>query len=216
MKLAFIFAHPDDETFSTGGTIAKYSSMSHIVSTLCLSSTEDRKTEYLDATKKLGVQESKILDYNNVADFETKIKKEVINFILEFRPEIIVTHLAEDYHIDHRTAYHIVKEAVEWAAHETQYDNSHLVSKLYVTETTILIPNPHILVDISAYYSIKENAIKCYSTQLSKGGEGFYIKFHKHRTLMRGTQASTEYAEAFLEVPLKKNSPFFKIKHSEL
>ncbi len=216
MKLAFIFAHPDDESLSTGGTIAKYASTKHIVSTLCLSSTEDRKMEYLAATKTLGVQESKILDYHSVADFETKIKKDIIDFILEFRPEIIVTHLLEDYHIDHRATYHVVKEAIEWAAHETQYDNSHLVSKLYVTETTILIPNPHILVDISAYYSVKENAIKCYSSQLNKGGGGFYIKFHKYRTLMRGTQASTDYAEAYLEVPLKKNSPFFRIKHSEL
>ncbi len=216
MKLAFIFAHPDDEALSAGGTIAKYASTGHTVSTLCLSSTEDRKIEYRAATEMLGVQEPKILDYGNVVDFEKQIKKDIIDFILEFRPEIIVTHLPEDYHIDHKSAYHIVKEAIEWAAHETQHDNSHLVSKLYVTETTILIPNPHILVDISAYYSVKENAIKCYSTQLSKGGEGFYIKFHKHRTLMRGTQASTDYAEAYLEVPIKKNSPFFKIKHSEL
>lgn len=216
MKLAFIFAHPDDESLSTGGTIAKYASKGDTVSTLCLSSTEDRKAEYLAATKTLGVQKPKILDYCNVADFETKIKKDIISFILEFRPEIIVTHLPEDYHIDHRITYHIVKEGIEWAAHETQYDNSHLVSKLYVSETTILIPNPHILVDISSHYNIKENAIKCYSSQLNKGGEGFYIKFHKYRTLMRGAQASTNYAESFLEIPLKKNSPFFKNKHSEL
>ncbi len=33
---------------------------------------------------------------------------------------------------------------------------------------------------------------------------------------MRGTQASVKYAEAFMQIPLKKNSPFYRIKHSEL
>ncbi|MBY9000724.1 MAG: PIG-L family deacetylase [Candidatus Heimdallarchaeota archaeon] len=216
MKLAFIFAHPDDESLSTGGTIARYSASGHMVSTLCLSSSEVRTREYLEATKILGVHKPRILNYANVVDFEGEIKNDLFKFLLEFRPEIVVTHLSDDYHIDHRVSYQIVREGIEWVAHETQFDDAHLVSKLYVSETTVLIPNPHILVDISPYYEIKEEAIRCYSSQLSKGGEGFYINFHKYRTHMRGTQASTDHAEAFLQVPLKKNSPFYKIKHSEL
>jgi hypothetical protein len=33
---------------------------------------------------------------------------------------------------------------------------------------------------------------------------------------MRGTQASVKHAEAFLQIPLKKNSPFYESKHSDL
>lgn len=216
MKIAFVFAHPDDESLSSGGTIAKYSRTGHEVYSICFSSSPERRREYIDAVKILRCSESIIYNYENVIDFEREITKDFISFLLEFRPEIIVTHLEDDYHIDHRTSYRIVREAIEWAAHETQYDNPHLVSKLYVTETTILIPNPHILVDISEYYDIKETAIKCYKSQLYKGGENFYVNFHKYRTKMRGAQASTEYAEAFLQIPLKKNSPFYESKHSEL
>ncbi len=216
MKIAFVFAHPDDESLSSGGTIAKYIGTGHEVSTVCFSSSSDRKKEYSEATKVLGVQKPIIYEYTDVANYEKEITKEFISFLLEFQPEVVVTHLEDDYHIDHRISHKIVREGIEWAAHETQHENSHLVSKLYVAETTILIPNPHILVDISGFYDVKELAIKCYKSQLYKGGENFYIKFHKHRTLMRGAQATTKHAEAFSQIPLKKNSPFYKSKHSEL
>ena len=216
VKIAFVFAHPDDESLSSGGTIAKYARVGHEVYTVCFSSSPLRKKEYLSAVKVLGCKESTIYNYDNVADYEREITKDFISYILEFRPEIIVTHLENDYHIDHKASYRIVKESIEWAAHETQHENPHLVSKLYVAETTILIPNPHILVDISEDYEIKEKAIRCYESQLYKGGDDFYIKFHKHRTMMRGAQASTTHAEAFSQIPLKKNSPFYKVKHSEL
>ncbi|MCG3258210.1 MAG: PIG-L family deacetylase [Candidatus Heimdallarchaeota archaeon] len=216
MKLAFVFAHPDDEALSSGGTIAKYSTLGDEVSTLCLSSDSVRKVEYFNATKILGVHKPIIFDYQNVESKKQEITKDFIDYLLNFRPEIVVTHLENDYHIDHRATYNIVLEGIEWAAHETQHKNPHLVNKLYVAETTILIPNPHILVDISDCYDQKEEAIKCYKSQLSKGGDNFYINFHKNRTQMRGAQASTKHAEAFLKVPLKQNSPFYEKKHSEL
>lgn len=216
MKVAFVFAHPDDESLSSGGTIAKYARTGNTVYSVCFSSSPERKREYTEAVKILGCKESLIYNYENVVNFEKEITIDFISFLLEFQPEIIVTHLEDDYHIDHRICYKIVREGIEWAAHETQYENPHLVSKLYVTETTILIPNPHILIDITDYYDIKESAMKCYKSQLYKGGENFYIRFHKYRTLMRGTQASTKYAEAFSQIPLKKNSPFYKTKHSGL
>ncbi len=216
VKLSFIFAHPDDESLSAGGTIAKYASSGHQVSTLCLSSDKVRKNEYFNAVKVLGIQNFEIYDFDDVLTHENEIKEKLIQYILRTKPEVIITHLEDDYHIDHRSTYKIVREGVEWAAHETQNENPHLVSKLYTSETTVLIPNPHTLVDISKYYSKKEEAIKCYKSQLYKGGEDFYIRFHKYRTLMRGTQASTQYAEAYLQIPLKRNSPFYKQKHSEL
>ena len=151
MKIAFVFAHPDDESLSSGGTIAKYVASGNEVSTLCLSSYKVRKEEYLNATKTLGVLKPIIYDYSDVNSKESEITKDFISYLLDFRPDIVVTHLENDYHIDHRSSFRIVSEGIEWAAHETQYENPHLVSKLYVAETTILIPNPHILVDITDY-----------------------------------------------------------------
>ncbi|NPD90094.1 MAG: PIG-L family deacetylase [Asgard group archaeon] len=216
MKLAFIFAHPDDESLSTGGTIAKYAAEGDQVITVCLSSDSVRKSEYFEAVKALGIEENLIFDYPDVHKNEQLITQRLIEFILDFKPDIIITHIEEDYHIDHKSTFKIVRECIEWAAHETQYENPHLVSKLYTSETTVLLPNPHIFIDITEFYQKKEKAIRCYKSQLHKGGDDFYINFHRYRTLMRGTQASVKYAEAFMQIPLKKNSPFYKIKHSEL
>jgi len=216
MRIAFIFAHPDDESLSAGGTIAKYVKKGYIVSTLCLTSTPERKSEYFQAIKILGVKKPVIYDFQEVKSDIRAIKEKLIGFLLDFRPEVIVTHTKEDYHLDHQSTFDVVLEAIEWAAHITQYPNAHLVSRLYTAETTFLIPNPHILVDISDTYTLKEKAIGYYKSQLSKGGEDFYIKFHKYRTLMRGTQASTEHAEAYKQISLKKNSPFYEKKCSEL
>lgn len=216
MKFAFIFAHPDDESLSSGGTIAKYSSQGHEVATVCLSSSPIRKAEYFNATEILGVNNQIIYDFNKVENNETEIKEKLIEFILSFRPQIVVTHLENDYHIDHRLTNFLVKEAIEWAAHETQYKNAYRINKLYTTETTILIPNPMLIVDITNTYQIKEKAIKCYKSQLYKGGQDFYIRFHKYRTKMRGAQGSVEFAEAFQEIPIKKTSPFYKQKSIEL
>ena len=216
MKLAFIFAHPDDESLSTGGTIAKYVAEGNQVITVCLSSDSVRKKEYLEAVKTLGIKENLILEYPDVHNYEQVITERLIKLILDFQPNTIVTHLEEDYHSDHRSTYKIVREAIEWAAHETQHENPHLVSKLYTSETTILLPNPHVFVDITDFYQKKEDAIRCYKSQLYKGGDDFYVNFHYYRTLMRGTQASVKHAEAFMQVPLKKNSPFYNSKHSDL
>ncbi len=216
MRIAFIFAHPDDESLSSGGTIAKYSAFNHDVSVICLTSTVERKKEFLAATTILGCKNAMIFDYTNVESNQKELTQKLIDFIVHFQPSIIVTHIANDYHIDHRATFDIVTEAIEWAAHTTQHENAFLVSKLFVTETTILLPNPHYLVDISNFYNLKEQAINEYHSQLYKGGDKFYINFHNYRTRMRGCQAGTKHAEAFNEIVLKKNSPFYPRRHTDL
>ena len=70
MIVSFIFAHPDDETLSAGGTIAKYVSKGYNVSILCLTSDSIRKAEYLEAVSVLGVENAKIFDFSDRVEFQ--------------------------------------------------------------------------------------------------------------------------------------------------
>jgi LmbE family N-acetylglucosaminyl deacetylase len=58
-----IFAHPDDETFGCGGTLALHAEMGYNVSALSLTcSNNERGKELKNAAKTLGINEPFILN----------------------------------------------------------------------------------------------------------------------------------------------------------
>ena len=204
-----VFAHPDDETFSTGGTIAKHVKKGEKAISVCLTTHEERIEEFKQATKILGAR-GEMLSFKEITYHNfTQIKSSLINKILEFKPKTIITHIPYDYHFEHRMTHSIVMEAVEWAAHTTQFkEQAHLVENIYLAETTVLLPFPQILVDISDVWETKQKAISVYNSQLSKGGPGFYVTFQKKRSELRGIQAGVPYAEAYDLFPIPKVGPF--------
>ena len=124
MDLLFIFAHPDDESFSTGGTIAKYVDNGHNVYTVCLTSTKERREEYYKATDVLGVKRRFIFNYKHIDLDTVDIRELLIELLIELRPDIVVTHLENDYHRDHSLTYFIVRDAIgrKWQLGTIQVD----------------------------------------------------------------------------------------------
>ena len=211
-----VFAHPDDETFSAGGTIAKHVKKGEKAISVCLTTHEERIEEFEQATKILGAK-TEMLPFKEITyQYFNEIKSALIQKILEFKPKIVITHIPYDYHFEHRLTHSIVMEAVEWAAHTTQFkEEAHLVENIYLAETTVLLPFPQFLVDISDVWEIKQEAISVYNSQLLKGGPGFYIKFQKKRSELRGIQAGVAYAEAYDLFPIPKVGPFKPRKYFE-
>lgn len=211
-KLMTIFAHQDDETFSAGGVLAKYQ-MSHAVS---ITKDDNRVNEFEKACQILDTNPIQ-LNFTNItnSNFE-KIKTEIVKIIQEFNPNIIITHVDFDYHREHKLTNEIVKEAIEWASHTTNPNNeAHQVNSLWGAESTVLIPFPHIYIDISKTNNQRLDAIAVYESQSHKGGEGFYSNFHNTRTKLRGIQASTEHAEAYVTIPISFSGSFKPTKSYE-
>lgn len=201
-----IFAHPDDEAFSAGGILARYAEIGSAVA-VCVTRDEARIKEFRDSCSILGAKPVQ-LDFQKVTPANASvIRQKLVEIIKEEKPSTIVTHVDFDYHHEHRLVRDIVEEAVEWASHTTS-SNAHQVQSLWAAETTVLIPSPHILVDISGYNEKRLEAIRIYATQAGKGGKDFYLHFHSKRTELRGIQSGVNHAEAFVQVPISLSGSF--------
>ncbi len=207
-----IFAHPDDETFGCGGTLALHAEAGHSVGALSLTCSDaERGPELRRAAEALGIEEPIIFSEGSI-DPTPELIRRVSDIIVERRPGIVITHLPFDYHREHRAAHDLVKEAVEWAGHTTIYDDAWVVEKLLLMEVNTLIPSPHVVVDVSDAWSRKGAAIEAYASQLAKFQGGYYQDFMEKKAELRGVQGGCGYAEAFLGEPLAENSPFFPEK----
>ncbi|MCW3990156.1 MAG: PIG-L family deacetylase [Candidatus Bathyarchaeota archaeon] len=207
-----IFAHPDDETFGCGGTLALHAEAGHSVGALSLTcSDEERGPELRRAAEALGIEEPIIFPEESI-DLASELIRRVSDVIVDRRPGVVITHLPFDYHREHRVAYELVKEAVEWAGHTTIYGDAWVVERLLLMEVNTLIPSPHVVVDVSDVWPRKEAAIEAYASQLAKFQWGYYQDFMEKKAELRGAQGGCGYAEAFLVEPLAENSPFFPEK----
>lgn len=114
-----IFAHPDDETFGPGGTLATLAKK-HDVYIICATNGDGqmgnrkkeialgklRKKELLASAKILGVKEVFFLGYQDGAlchNFYHKIAEEVLKIVRKLKPETLITFEPRGVsgHIDH-------------------------------------------------------------------------------------------------------------------
>jgi LmbE family N-acetylglucosaminyl deacetylase len=212
--LLAIVSHPDDETFGCGGTLAKHAVEGKDVRVLCLTCNPlERREEFFNAVIALGV-DADLFEKDHV-EYSTDIIRDIADYIDEFRPSTVITHIPFDYHREHKVCYKVVKEAVEWAAHTTMYDDPWLVERLLLMEVNTLIPQPQVLVDVTDSFDRKLEAIDKHVSQIAKFPWGYYPKVSTKKAELRGVQCDVEYAEAFLEEALPTDGPFYAVKSTD-
>jgi LmbE family N-acetylglucosaminyl deacetylase len=210
-----IVSHPDDETFGCGGTLVKHAQAGVDTSVICLTCNPViRKMEFDAAARVLGVDSSIWMDENLVSGSD--LIRKIADLIDETRPKAVITHVPFDYHREHKVCYEVVKEAIEWAAHTTKYEDAWLVERLLLMEVNTLIPRTSVYVDVSDSFGAKMEAIERYSSQLAKFPWGYYQKVNQKKGELRGAQCNVEYAEAFIEEALPRDGPFYFMKSTEL
>lgn len=142
-KLLAVFAHPDDEAFGPGGTLARYAAEGAEVHLLCATKGEAgknstdsnsvslgkvRENELLNAAKILGTKKVEFLDFidgtlsNSVYH---KMAEKIINKIDDFKPQVLLTteRLGISGHLDH--------VAVSMVTTYSYLRAKHKINKLY-------------------------------------------------------------------------------------
>src|SRR3990172_9617828 len=110
-RIVLVFAHPDDESFTCGGTIAKYAASGWGIYVVCLTGGEagqsggfgeiskatlrkHRIEEFTRACKCLGVASHRVLEYKDgaVAEVEAgEIEDILYRYFMEVSPRIVIT-----------------------------------------------------------------------------------------------------------------------------
>jgi LmbE family N-acetylglucosaminyl deacetylase len=155
-----IWAHPDDEAFSMGGTLARAARLGHPTAIVCATRGEEgkiaegtdakpetlgavREQELRNASAAIGVSDVSFLDYIDghlaKAD-EREATGRIVYHLRRFRPAVVVTFAANGGygHPDHMAIHRLALTAVAAAADRERYPEQlaqglspHRVRKVY-------------------------------------------------------------------------------------
>ena len=192
-------AHPDDLEIGMGGTISKLVTLGYnvimVIATLpnftSVDKKEERKSEAQSSAKILGCTTPKFLDLQpEEIMFGRKMVNLIDSLIKKYNPRTVFTQWIGDSHQDHQ----ILTQSVIAASRD--------INNLYMYETTI--PGgiteksfrPQLYVDITKEIENKKKSLQCFKSQIPRCGP-FWIDAIVGRSIYRGYQMNTKYAEAF-------------------
>jgi LmbE family N-acetylglucosaminyl deacetylase len=169
-KILVIVAHPDDETFAMGGTMAKLSGCHEIHVLYCSggeTSSGECRQKYTDEVKEiLGIHKTYHLSFPDQTLFSAGIElnNSIAKIVEEVKPEIVYTHAVEDLNSDHRTVHQAVMVACRPRGGSVKELYTFCISEWDFGEYGYFQPNTFI--DIYGYMEKKLEAAWVYSSEI--------------------------------------------------
>jgi N-acetylglucosamine malate deacetylase 1 len=217
--------HPDDIEIGLGGTVARHSAEGHVVGLCDLTEGEmstngtvaERREEAAAAARVLGAAWRENLRWpdGEIAATPAAIRS-AVDLIRRHRPRTIAIPYWDDRHPDHGAASQVLRRAA-------------FKSRLprFITEADPWSPDwicyyfindsatPSFVVDVSAHYEKKREALECHRSQFQASGEGtvptrltapVFRRLIESRDAQFGALAGVEYAEGIVvREPLRRS-----------
>lgn len=177
-----VFApHPDDAEIFVGGTIATLVSRKYRVGLVDMTRGElgsqgtvsSRKAEAKRADEILRIASRKNLGLKDGGLSDLGNKRNISSIVREIRlgrPSVIIAPYWEDRHPDHVGASRLVQQAVFFAAlrkYALTGTTPHAVDQVLYYPTRVAV-EPSLVVDTSASFKTKLEAINCYNGQIKR------------------------------------------------
>jgi len=214
-------SHPDDVELGCSGTLIKHIQIGYKVGVIDLTegelgtrgTVETRKQEVEAANKILGVHARENMRFaDGFFENNREHQLELIKMIRKYRPAVVLANAKHDRHPDHGRAAQLVYDACFLSGLrkiETKLNGeiqaAHRPKALY-NYIQALHTDPDLVVDISAQFDQKLQAILVYKTQFHdpdlKEPQTFistpeFLEFVKGRAAHFGIPTGVRYAEGF-------------------
>ena len=210
-NILVICAHPDDEVFGAGGTIAKYSSEGFKIDVVIFSYGEQshpwlKKYFVVETRIKESKEASKLLGTSSLTFFglreghfeedskNNKVYSKLAAIIKNRKPVKILTHSTDDPHPDHR----IVNEAVIESLKKSKCKCDVYTFDIWNPVNIGKRKNPRLYVDISKTFSKKIKALKCFKSQKISMISLLWSVYT--RAITGGIENRTRFAEVFYKI----------------
>ncbi len=177
-RILILTPHADDETLGCGGMIVKSIQQGNDVKVLLLSDNSEsikhedtgyiiqtRSHEFNNAMKKLGVVDFSELKLAPADFIKSKfLINQLCGIIKDFNPDAILLPSPADNHEEHRILNEIFFHTISKLIKDKRSASISIISILFYEVWTAIYPN--LILDITDVLERKENAIKCYTSQL--------------------------------------------------
>lgn len=208
--------HPDDLEIGLGGTLAKHAALGHSVG-LCdltrgeMSSngTPDERVKEAEAAGKiLGAawRENLALPDRGIGDAPDHVRR-VVELIRRVRPRTIAVPYWRDRHPDHESSAALLRSAVFNAKLSRFGAAGDPWQPEWVCHYFINDAGPaSFVVDVSAHYEAKRQALACYASQFTRAGESAETRLNsasfgqliESRDAQFGALAGVRFAEGIV------------------
>ena len=211
-----VAAHPDDEVFGCGGTIAKHIALGDKVHVVFMTNgvgsrntsfkeIQERREASQDVANILGISSTQQFEFpDNKMDTIAllDVVQSIEKVIDKLQPKIIYTHHAGDLNIDHQLTHKAVMTAC-------RPQPGFCVKEIYAFEvlssTEWQTPGymPFLInkyVDITNYIDLKKRAIRFYHNEIRPAPHTRSSKNIIRLNALRGNFIGVEYSEAFFTV----------------